>query len=422
MDPAELAARASYGRLLSILAVRTRDVAGAEDALAEAFLAAVTQWPVDGVPRNPEAWLLTAARRRLIDAARRKRSRDEKHVLLQVDVDEAADGDLDADLFGDERLRLLFVCAHPSIDAAARTPLMLQTVLGLDAARIATALRVAPKTMGQRLWRAKTKIRDARIPFDVPAEELPERGLAVLEAIYTAYGTGWEDVADRAAASRGLTEEAIWLARLTVRLLPEEPEARGLLALMLYAEARTKARRGDDGAYIPLTEQDPSRWDPRRIAEAEAVLEEAARMGRVGPWQLEAAIQSAHLDARRSGSRDDRALSLLYEARVRMAPTLGVRVAHAVALSNTEGPARGLALLDAIEPSASADYQPYWSTRAHLLERVGRRDDARDAYDRAIGLAEEEGVRRWLLAKRRALTGAADREGAKDEGANREDV
>ncbi|MDF2696805.1 MAG: sigma-70 region 2 family protein, partial [Labilithrix sp.] len=204
MAPAELAARASYGRLLSILAVRTHDLAGAEDALAEAFLAAVTQWPIDGVPRNPEAWLLTAARRKLVDAARRRRTRDEKHVLLQVNVDDAADGDF----FGDERLRLLFVCAHPAIDAAVRTPLMLQTVLGLDAARIATALRVAPKTMGQRLWRAKTKIRDARIPFDVASEELPERSFAVLEAIYAAYGSGWEDVSGRAAASRGLTEEA----------------------------------------------------------------------------------------------------------------------------------------------------------------------------------------------------------------------
>ncbi len=341
MDPAELAARASYRRLLSILAVRTHDFAGAEDALAEAFLAAVTQWPLDGVPRNPEAWLLTAARRKLVDAGRRRRTRDEKHVLLQVNVDDAA---ADGDLFGDERLRLLFACAHPGIDAAVRPPLMLQTVLGLDAARIATALRVAPKTMGQRLWRAKTKIRDARISFDVAAEDLRERSFAVLEAIYAAYASGWEDVAAGAAASRGLTEEAIWLARLTVRLLPEEPEARGLLALMLDAEARAKARRGEDGAFIPLTEQDPSRWDPQHIAEAEAILTEAARMGCVGPLQLEAAIQSAHLDARRSGSRDDGALALLYDALVQIAPTLGVRVAHAVALSNTEGAARGLAL------------------------------------------------------------------------------
>jgi predicted RNA polymerase sigma factor len=255
MHPAELAARESYGRLLSLLVVRNHDLAGAEDALAEAFFAAVTQWPIDGVPRNPEGWLLTAARRKLVDANRRRRTRNEKHVLLEVNVDDTGDGDF----FGDERLRLLFVCAHPAIDATVRTPLMLQTVLGLDAARIATALRVAPKTMGQRLWRAKAKIRNSRISFDVAEEDLPERAFAVLEAIYAAYGSGWEDVAGQVAASRGLTEEAIWLARLTVQLLPEEPEARGLLALMLYAEARRTARRGEGGAYIPLTEQDPSR-------------------------------------------------------------------------------------------------------------------------------------------------------------------
>jgi RNA polymerase sigma-70 factor, ECF subfamily len=272
MSPAELAARASYGRLLSILVVRTHDVAGAEDALAEAFLAAVTQWPADGVPQNPQAWLLTAARRRLVDAGRRQRTRDAKHVLLQASLEEEAE----EERFGDERLRLLFVCAHPAIETAVRTPLMLQTVLGLDAARIATALRVAPKTIGQRLWRAKTKIREARIPFDVAAEDLPGRAHAVLEAIYAAYGSGWDDVAGQSMAPRGLTEEAIWLARLVVELLPQAPEARGLLALMLYAEARVSARRGENGAYIPLSEQDASRWDARRIAEAEALLSEAA--------------------------------------------------------------------------------------------------------------------------------------------------
>jgi predicted RNA polymerase sigma factor len=398
MHPAELAARASYGRLLSILVVRNGDVFGAEDALAEAFLAAVTQWPRDGVPQNPEAWLLTAARRRLVDATRR-RTRHETHLRLLVDVDDNDGGDY----FGDERLRLLFVCAHPAIDPAARTPLMLQTVLGLDAARIATALRVAPKTMGQRLWRAKTKIRTARIPFDVAVEELPERASAVLEAIYAAYGSGWDDVAGEAAASRGLTEEAIWLARLTVQLLPEEPEARGLLALMLYAQARSHARRGRDGAYIPLTEQDPSCWDLARIAEAEARLTEAVGMGRVGPLQLEAAIQSAHVNARRSGRPDERGVSVLYEALVQLTPTLGIRVAHAVALSKTEGPERGLDLLDAIKSAAPEDYQPYWSSRAHLLECLGRLDEARDAYARAMGLTEDDGVRRWLSAKKRAL-------------------
>ena len=399
MHPAELAARESYGRLLSILAVRTGDVAGAEDALAEAFLAAVTQWPIEGVPRSPEAWLLTAARRKIVDAMRRRRTRHEKHLLLQVDVDSADEGEL----FGDERLRLLFVCAHPAIEAAVRTPLMLQTVLGLDAARIASALRVAPKTMGQRLWRAKSKIASAGIPFDVAIEELPERVFAVLDSIYVAYGSGWEDVAGHAAASRGLTEEAIWLARLTVRLLPEEPEARGLLALMLFAEARATARRGEDGVYIPLSAQDPSRWDVQRIAEAEALLMEAARMRRIGPLQIEAAIQSAHVHGRRSGSPDDHGVALLYEALVRTTPTLGARVAHAVALAKTAGPASGLERLDAIASASRDDYQPYWSARANLLEQIGRVEEAREAYERAAGLSDEEVVRRWLLAKQRAL-------------------
>lgn len=399
MHPAELAARACYGRLLSMLAVRTRDLAAAEDALADAFVAAVSQWPETGVPLNPEAWLLTAARRKLIDAGRRQRTRMEKQVLLQIEH-EAGD---DEQFFGDERLRLLFVCAHPAIDAAVRAPLMLQTVLGLDAARIASALCVAPKTMGQRLWRAKAKIRDARISFDVPVEELEARSFAVLEAIYAAYGSGWEDGAGKSAASRGLTEEAIWLARLTVGLLPEEPEARGLLALMLFAEARASARRGKDGAYIPLTEQDPSRWDAERIAEAELILTEAAALGRIGPLQLEAAIQSAHIDAKRSGSCDERAIVLLYDALLRLAPTLGVRVAHAVALSKTAGSAQALQRLDAIDSTSVNEYQPYWSARAHLLEQVGRFDEARDAYDRAGGLAEEDGVRRWLLGQKQAL-------------------
>lgn len=333
-----------------------------------------------------------------MDAARR-RARQEKHALLLLSEQEVAEDYT----FGDERLRLLFVCAHPAIDQAVRTPLMLQTVLGLDAARIAAALRVAPKTMGQRLWRAKTKIRNAGIPFDVPAEELPARASAVFEAIYAAYGSGWDDVAGEPTPSRGLTEEAIWLARLTLRLLPEDPEAWGLLALMLYAEARAGARRRRDGNYIPLTEQDPSLWDARRIDEAEALLQEAARMGRFGPMQLEAAIQSAHINARRSGSADDRAVALLYEALVQLTPTLGVRVARAVALSKTEGPARGLELLEELKSMAPEDYQPYWAARAHLFERSERLNEAQAAYERAIGLTEDDGIRRWLLAKQRAL-------------------
>jgi len=400
MEAAELAARASYGRLLSLLAMRTGDLAGAEDALADAFLAAVKQWSHDGVPQNPDAWLLTAARRRLIDAARR-RTHAEKHLLLVNDegTDETVLGE-----FPDERLRLLFICAHPAIEPAVRTPLMLQAVLGLDAARIAACLRVAPKTMGQRLWRAKNKIRDARIPFAVSLEDIPERVFAVLEAIYAAYGSGWEDLAGDAAASRGLTEEAIWLARLTVQLLPEEPEPRGLLAAILYAEARAPARRGAQGSYVPLSEQDPAHWDRLRLAEAEATLGEAARMGRLGPFQLEAAIQSAHVNARLTGTNDDQAVALLYEGLVQIAPTLGAHVARAVARSKIEGPARGLELLDCIESAEVREgYQPYWSARAHLLEQLGLPEEAGFAYERAIGLTEDAAIRRFLLDKSRKV-------------------
>jgi RNA polymerase sigma-70 factor (ECF subfamily) len=281
---------------------------------------------------------------------------------------------------------------------------MLQAVLALSAERIAASLRVAPKTMGQRLWRAKNKIREARIPFDVDAADLPERVFAVLEAIYAAYGSGWEDVTGDAAASRDLTEEAVWLGRLVVRLLPDDPEPKGLLATMLYAKARERARRGAGGVYVALSEQDTSRWDRACLAEAEAILHEAARLGRVGPFQLEAAIQSAHVHARLTGSDDLQAIATLYEGLIRLAPTLGARVAHAVARARVDGAARGIELLDAIEPPAARDgYQPYWSARAHLLEQLAELEGARHAYERAIGLSEDPHIRRFLLDKVRAL-------------------
>jgi RNA polymerase sigma factor (sigma-70 family) len=403
MHAAELAARNSYGRLLSMLAARTGDLAGAEDALAEAFLAAVEAWPRVGVPENPDAWLWTAARRRIIDAARRHKTHDEKRHLLELgdEVEQAVDGRSE---FPDERLRLLFVCAHPAIDPAARTPLMLQAVLGLDAARIASCLRVAPKTMGQRLWRAKIKIREACIPFEIEPENLGERVFAVLEAIYAAYGSGWQDLTFDFVASQGLTSEAIWLARLVVRLLPHEPEPRGLLATMLYAEARARARRSLPGVYVPLSEQDTADWDRACLAEAETTLAQAASLQRIGPFQLEAAIQSAHIHARLSGVNDPRSIAILYEGLVRVAPTLGSRVAHAVASSRADGAALGLALLDALGPPGVRDaYQPYWSARAHLLERLERWGEAANAYDRAIGLTDEPGVRAFLMDRKRRL-------------------
>ncbi len=287
---AELAARASYGRLVAYLAARSRDVTGAQDALGDAFLAALETWPRTGVPDKPEAWLLTVARRRLVDVARHTAVVADAATELRSVVEKAEDAASSPIGFPDERLRLLFVCAHPAIDAAVRTPLMLQTVLGLDAARIASAFVVPPATMGQRLVRAKAKIRDAGIRFELPErDELPARLDAVLDAIYAAYGSGWEDVAGANPRRQGLAEEAIWLGRLVTRLLPGEPEAHGLLALMLHCEARRPARRDAAGGYVPLTRQDVGSWSA-------SCCGSRRRSGRASPalprWRRRAAPRS----------------------------------------------------------------------------------------------------------------------------------
>ena len=278
---AEAAARRSYGKLVAILAARTRDVAGAEDALSEALAAALADWPVRGVPRAPAAWLLTVARRKRVDALRRDRLDDEAGRQLLWLADEIDEHDPTA--VPDRRLGLLFACAHPGIDAAVRAPLMLQVVLGFDAATIASAFLVAPAAMGQRLSRAKARIRQAGIGFDLPARDaLHERLDAVLEAIYAAYAEGWSDPEGADPHRRKLADEAIWLGRLLASLLPDAPEALGLLALMLHAHARRDARRDAEGHYVPLAAQDPARWDAAMIDEAEALLSHASRLAR--PW------------------------------------------------------------------------------------------------------------------------------------------
>lgn len=396
----ERAARDSYGRLLALLATRSRELAAAEDALGDALRIALETWPRQGTPSNPEAWLLTAARRRLIDEARHRRVRDDAVPVILAIADEMEQEATTGSPFPDERLKLLFVCAHPAIDAAARTPLMLQVVLGLDAARIASAFLVRPTAMGQRLTRAKAKIADAGIAFELPAAEaLPERLDAVLEAIYAAYGSGWDDVAGADPRRKGLAVEAIELGRLLVRLVPKEAEARGLLALMLHCEARRPARRGSDGAYVPLEEQDVTLWSAELIEEAEHELTLAARAGAVGRFQLEAAIQSAHAERKRGGRLDWEAVALLYEGVVHVAPTQGALVGRAAAVAEARGAAAGLALLQAIPSDGTASYQPYWALAAHLFARLGRSEEARNAYEKAIGLCEDPAVRAFLAAR-----------------------
>jgi len=396
----ERVARESYGRLVAYLSVHTQDLASAEDALSEALLKALTAWLRDGVPQNPEAWLLTTARHSIIDAVRHERVVAASEPTVQLLRESTMETSLSTE-FPDERLKLLFVCAHPAIDPSMHTPLMLQTVLGLDASRIAGAFLISPKTMGQRLVRAKTKIHDAGIRFEIPEQrDLPQRLDAVLEAIYAAFGVGWDDMAGVDRRGRDLAEEAIWLARVLLRLMPNEAEVCGLLALMLHCEARRAARRGQDGRYIPLSEQDPKLWSLPLIEEAERHLAEASKYGRPGRFQLEAAIQSVHAERGHSGKIEWTAIVAFYEQLNRVSPTLGRRTGYAAALAEANRPEEGLAVLDTIHQDAVSAYQPYWAVRAHLLERLGKAAESQHAYDRAIGLAEDPAVREFLLEKR----------------------
>lgn len=399
---AELVARENYGRLVAFLAARTRDVAGAEDALAEAFAAALRLWPANGVPDNPAAWLLTVARRRQTDAARRRQVRvaGEEHVQLMADEIEAAAAGADA--IPDRRLALMFACAHPAIEAGMRAPLILQTILGLTAADIGAVFLISPATMGQRLVRAKARLRDTGVPFRVPdRDELPQRLDAVLEAIYAAYSRGWGEASDMAPELAG---EAIWLGRLVVALLPGEPEAMGMLALMLYAEARRPARRAPDGAYVPLEEQDTSQWDDSAIAAAESLLREASAGGPGGRYQLEAAIQSAHVARRRSGRNTWPAIVALYDHLLGLTGSPVVALNRAVALAEVDGPGAALAALAPLAADRRLlDYQPYWAARGHLLAAAGQNGEAREALTIAIGLAPNPATRRYLEQRRERL-------------------
>ncbi|MED4784296.1 RNA polymerase sigma factor [Brevibacillus choshinensis] len=393
----EQTVRDSYGRLIAYLTINWRDWEAAEDALADAFLVALETWPKVGVPEKPEAWLLTAARRRLIDGARRARVHVNALPTLYTLSEEAQKLALSTHPFPDERLKMLFICAHPAIDPAVRTPLMLQTVMGIDAARIASAFVVKPATMGQRLTRAKAKIRGGHIQFELPDEkDLPQCLDAVLEAIYAAYGSGWEDIAGVDSRRKGLAEEAIYMGRLLLRFMPDESEAQGLLALMLHCEARRNARRNEDGRYVPLSEQDSTLWSKTMIEEAETHLSKAAKAGNIGRFQLQAAIQSVHAQRAFTGRTEWKEIALLYEGLVRQVPTIGAFVGRAAAVAEAYGVDRGWMLLEAIPTEVIVSYQPYWALAAHLLTRMHRDEEARAAYSRAIGLCTDPALREFL--------------------------
>jgi predicted RNA polymerase sigma factor len=400
----EETARDAYGRLISYLAVNWRDQEDVEDALADAFLAALETWPHAGVPDKPESWLLTVARRKLIDRARRHRVSEEALPTLLVLSQEAQQMASTNRSFPDERLKMLFLCTDPAIDQTIRTPLMLQTVLGIDAARIASAFVVKPSTMGQRLTRAKAKMRDARLAFTMPeAEELPHRLEAILEAIYAAYGSGWDDMTG-SLRRKGLVDDAIYLGKLLSQYMPSDAEVHGLLALMLHCEARREARLDEKGNYIPLSDQDTTRWSIPLIMEAEHCLRVAAQAGKMGRFQLLAAIQSVHAQRAMTGRIEWKEIALLYEGLTRLSPpTIGVLVGRAAAVTEAYGAERGLKLLEAIPQDKVVSYQPYWALAAHLNKQLGRNKEAKEDYSRAIGLSEDPSVRQFLSYQAKQL-------------------
>jgi len=398
----EVTVRASYGRLLALLASWCGDLALAEDALADAVERALRTWSADGVPANPEGWLHRVARRRALDALRssaRRTSRplDDAAAPAAPGADPAA---THPDALPDRRLELLLVCAHPAIDPGVRAPLMLQTVLGLDAARVATAFAVPTATMAQRLVRAKRRIRDARIPFRVPGrDELGRRLPAVLEAVYGAYTVDWARTSGPTVRD-SLAVEARDLALLLASLL-DDAEATGLAALLCLSSARLGARVVH-GVHVPLDEQDTRRWDTRLVEQGEGLLRRAHAHGTRGRFQLEAALQSAHCARARTGRTDRVAVLRLHRALVEVAPTLGARVALAAAAAHVEGPRAGLDLLDPLAGPCRA-FQPYWATRGDLLARAGDEAGARAALERAVDLTTDLPSRRYLEGRLASL-------------------
>jgi len=402
---AGLAARDSYGRLLALLSASTSDIAAAEDALADAFERALHTWPAQGPPASPDAWLLAVARNRLRDHW--KSAHVQRAVPLDgqqdslVNADNVHADDLDVDAIPDRRLELMLVCAHPAIERTAHTPLMLNTVLGFTAEQIGRAFSVPTSTMATRLVRAKKRIKAAHIPFRIPdLGDLPARMTAVLEAVYGAYVIDW---ATTGPQDRQLPSEALHLAEVLTRCVPADPEAHGLAALVQLSASRAPARLDANGRFVPLPDQDPALWESRLIDRAHDHLRAAHARGQLGRFQLEAAIQAVHCARRRAGPTDWPTLLALHRALHAIAPSLGSGVALAAVTAEVEGPAAGLAALHALLADAGEQarrFQPARAARAHLLDRLGRSEEAVAAYDSAIDLTHDTAERQYLQSRR----------------------